>query len=169
MKRFLCSGIVAILFAACGVVPSGGSPPAGNANAGGGKASIDLTVSGALHGTSTQLARYDCGGGQFGSFVLSMDPVMNGAQYNIGLLISIYKGAPVTIDLSTPDNHVTVQFGNDQSGIWTNDSRTTGKVTINPGGDTGAVDAHYSPPTYTGFAPLQVKFTFTCPVPANHK
>src|SRR5712692_8060304 len=130
MTRFLCSGIVAILIAACGVAPGGGSPPAGNASSGGGKASIDLTVSGALQGTSTQLVKYDCAGGQFGSFIVDLDPVMNGKQYKIGLGIGRYKGAPVTIARPDPDNNVTVQCGNDQSGIWSNDSNTTGSVTI---------------------------------------
>jgi hypothetical protein len=164
MKRLVWLCVTAMLMAACALAPGGGSSTGGNSSAGGGKASIDLTVSGAVQGTSTQLAKYDCSGGEFGSFAASFDPVMNGKQYNIAILITSYKGAPVTIDLPAPNNNVLVQFGNDQSGIYHNDSHTTGSVTINAGGDSGAVDASFEPPAVFGFAPLQMKFTFTCPV-----
>jgi hypothetical protein len=169
VKRLLWLCLMAILVAACGDAIGGGSSTGGNSSSGGGKATIDLTVSGAVQGTSTQLAKYDCAGGEFGSYIASFDPVMNGKQYNIGILIGKYKGAPVTIDLATPDNNVSVQFGNDQSGIYHNDSHTTGSVTINAGGDSGAVNADFEPPAVFGFAPLQMKLTFTCPVAANHK
>ena len=101
-SRFLYAALALMLLAGCAAPPS--ATPGGNGGTSGGKASIDLTVSGAIQGTTTQLAKYDCSGGEFGSYLTSLDPVIDGKQYNIGLLIGQYKGAPVTIDLAAPDN-----------------------------------------------------------------
>lgn len=162
MKRLLYVSFAMLLLVGCGGATVGGSSTAGSTGSGVGKASIDLTVSGGVEGKSTQLAKYDCGGGSFGTYQTELVPVINGQQYTIDLLISKYKGAPVTYNLPAPDNNVGLSFGTDQKD-WFQDSHTTGSVTINAGEDSGAVDAHFDPPAYTGFVPLDVKFTFTCP------
>ena len=55
MKRFLCLGFAAILLVGCGGATGGGSAAAGNAGSGAGKASIDLTITGDVQGSTTQL------------------------------------------------------------------------------------------------------------------
>ncbi|HEV2035170.1 MAG TPA: hypothetical protein VGU71_13390 [Candidatus Dormibacteraeota bacterium] len=161
MKRFLCVAFAAMAIAACG----GGTPtvsgPAGTTGSGAGKASIDLTVSGGVEGKSTQLSKYDCAGGAFGSYLASLSPVINGQQYKIDVLITKYKGAPATYNL--PADNVGLTFGTDKKEWSSNVGNTTGRVTINAGGDSGAVDAHFAPSPIFGFEPIDLQFTFVCP------
>jgi hypothetical protein len=162
MKRFLSLGIVAILVA-CGGATGGGSSTAGNSSSGAGPASIDLTISGALQAKSTQLAHYNCSGAQFGAFSDTFNPVINGSQYVLELLIGDVKTTPLTRDLASQENHILLDIHNDQQG-WARDSQTTGTITIDPGADSGTVDAH-SLEAGVGVYQTKVdlKFTFTCP------
>jgi hypothetical protein len=160
--RFLVLGLVLSLIAACG--PAGTSTPNGISASGGGKASIDLTVSGDLVGTSAQLAKYQCSGGQYGAFSDTFKPVVNGSEYDLQLLLGQYKGAPATYDFAAQPSNIRLDFYNDKAG-WNNNDTTTGTITIDTGGESGTVDAHSLESGAGVFlTKVDLKFTFTCPV-----
>ncbi|HYM66909.1 MAG TPA: hypothetical protein VEW68_06440 [Patescibacteria group bacterium] len=169
MKKPYLLIAIALAVAACEGVPSG-TTPGGNTNAGGnggGQATINLTVSGALQGSSTQLNKSDCTGLQYGSFAENFSPVINGKEYDLGMLLSA-KSSPTTIDLSTPDNHVLVELNDLKTGTggWRTTSDTTGTFTIDAGGNSGSADLHnlsnLLPGAYA--TTIDLKMTFSCPV-----
>lgn len=164
MKKLFATLAFVVVVTACGPTTAGSTPQGSSGgNSGSGPASIDLTISGALQAKSTQLAHYDCSGAQFGAFADTFKPVISGSQYELELEIADVKTTPVTRDLASQDNHVLLVIHNDQQG-WENDGQTTGTVTIDPGGDSGTVDAH-SLEAGVGVYQTKVdlKFTFTCP------
>jgi hypothetical protein len=169
VKGFLCLGVLAILVAACGgatvggSLTDGGSSAAGNTSSGAGKASLNLTVTGDVQGTTTQLASYNCSGAQFGTFADTFKPVFNGANYDLQLLISKVTSTPVTIDIAAEGSRVLLTMYRAGAG-WLVNSDTTGTITIAAGGDSGTVDAHaMSVIGLPGSRTVDMKFTFTCP------
>lgn len=168
MKKLYLLIAIALAAAACGDVPSG-TTAGGNSSAaggGGGQATIKLTVSGALQGSSTQLNKSDCTGLQYGSFAENFSPVINGKEYDLGMLLP--AKSPTTIDLSTPDSHVLVQLNDLKTGTggWRTTSDTTGTFTIDAGGNSGSADLHnlsnLLPGAYA--TTIDLKMTFSCPV-----
>ena len=154
MKELLAV-IATVLITACG----GNAAPAQNQGSNA-KATIDLTVTGALEGHTTQLAKTDCITPAFNTFTTTMTPVINGENYDISV-IAPFKSGPVTIDLAAPDNKVLLQLHNEKLG-WGKNDGTTGTLTINADGMSGSVDAHHMKAAGVQTF-IDLKFTFTCP------
>ena len=126
----------------------------------GGKATIDLVVSGALDGRTTQLAKTDCLAPAFNTFTTTMTPVINGENYDLSI-IAPFKSGPVTIDLAAPDNKVLLQLHNEKLG-WQKTDGTTGSLTINADGMSGSAEAHAM--KAAGLQTfIDLKVTFNCP------
>ena len=166
MRKLYVLLAIAILAAACSA-GSGAPGGANNNGGGGGKATIDLKTSGAMQGSTTQLNSYECLGAQFGAFSDTFKPVINGKEYDLGLLLNHVITTPVSFDLSSPDSKVLLQLNDLKTGTggWRNNSESTGTVRIDAGGDSGTVDAHNLdnglPGTFK--TKLDLMFTFTCP------
>ena len=139
---------------------SGTTPASNNDHSAGGKATIDLTVSGALQGTTTQLAKTDCNAPVFDGFFTTMTPVINGENYDLSISTP-FKSGPVTIDLATPDNKVLLQLHNEKLG-WQKTEGTTGTITINADGVSGSADAHAMKAAGVQTF-IDLKFKFYCP------
>ena len=171
MKRFLCFGIVAILAAACGAAADtgstgGGSSTGGSNGSSGGAATIDLAVSGAMTGSTTQINKYECAGVYLGLLIDTFSPVISGREYSLELSVPAPR-TPETIDLATPDNHVLLELNDIKTGTggWRNNDQSTGTITIDAGGASGTVDAHDLsnglPGTFNTKVDLKIKFV--CP------
>ena len=163
MKRFLCLGFAAILLVGCGGATGGGSAAAGNAGSGAGKASIDLTITGDVQGSTTQLLSYNCAGAQFGAFSDTFKPMFNGAQWDLSMLIGKVTTTPATVDLAAEGNRVLLDMHYNGGG-WRNNADTTGTITIDAGGDSGTVEAHSMVVLgVPGSRTVDMKLKFTCP------
>jgi hypothetical protein len=175
MKRFFCLGFAAIMIAACGASTdtgsSGGGSTSGGSASGGstsgsGRVSIDLAVSGAMNASTTQLNKYECNGVYLGVLFDTFSPVINGKEYDLAISVPA-KTTPKTIDLAAPDNHVLLELNDIKTGTggWRNNDQSSGTITIDAGGDSGAVDAHNLtnglPGTFNTKADLKIKFV--CP------
>lgn len=147
--------IAIFLITACGSTAT----PAGN-HGSKGKATIDLVVSGALEGRTTQLAKTDCLEPAFNTFTTTMTPVINGENYDLSI-IAPFKSGPVTIDLAAPDNKVLLQLHNDKLG-WAKNDGTTGTLTINADGMSGTAEAHAMKAAGVQTF-IDLKVTFSCP------
>ena len=161
-KLFVWVAIV-IGLSACEL--SGVSTPAANSSSGGtagAKATINLTVTGPVSGSTTQLAGYNCSGAQFGAFVDQFQPVINGTQYELALSIGKVRTTPVTIDLATQGDRVLLDMHANGQGFQKN-SDSTGTITIDASGDSGSVDVHGVWSNGLPVGPADLKFTFTCP------
>src|SRR5712692_6858018 len=107
MKKLFVWVAIVIGLSACDL--GGVSRPEANSSSGGtagGMATINLTVTGPVNGSTTQLAGYHCSGAQFGAFVDTFQPVINGTQYDLALSIGKVTTTPVKIDLATQGDRV---------------------------------------------------------------
>lgn len=167
MKKLLAALAFVVVMSACADTAAGStSQGSSGGNSGGGQASINLTVSGAMQATSTQLNKAECGGAQYGVFFDTLSPFVNGKEYRLQVSVPVTK-TPVTVDLSTPDNHVLLELNDMKTGTggWRNVDQSTGTITIDAGGDSGSADVHnlsnLLPGTYA--TTIDLKLTFTCP------
>ena len=163
MKKLLVWVAIVIGLSACD--SSSVSTPAAPSSSGGtagGKATINLTVTGPVSGSTTQLAGYNCSGAQFGTFADTFQPVINGTQYDLALSIGKVTTTPVTIDLATQGERVLLDMHANAQGFQKT-SDATGTITIDAGGDSGSVDVHGGWSNGLPVGPADLKFTFTCP------
>ncbi len=163
MKKLFVWVAIVIGLSACDL--SGVSRPEANSSSGGaagGKATINLTVTGPVSGSTKQLAGYHCAGVQYGAFADTFQPVINGTQYDLALSIAKVTTTPVTIDLKTQGDRVLLDMHANAQGFLKG-SDSTGTITIDAGGDSGSVDAHGVWSNGLPVGPAQLKFTFTCP------
>ena len=169
MKKLYLSIAVALAAVACEGVPTGATPGGDTSSGGhsGGPATITLTVSGAMQGSSTQLNKSDCTGLAYGSFAENFSPVINGKEYDLGVLLPA-KSSPTTIDLATADNHVLVELNDLKTGTggWRTTSDSTGTFTVDAGGNSGSADLHNLSNLLPGVyaTKIDLKMTFSCPV-----
>jgi hypothetical protein len=163
MKKLFVWVAIVIGLSACDL--SGVStPPASSSgdSTAGGKATINLSVTGPESGTTTQLAGYHCAGVQFGAFADTFQPVVNGTKYDLALSIAKVTTTPLKIDLTTEGDRVLLDMhSNGQGFLKTSDA--TGTITIDAGGDSGSVDAHGVWSNGLPVGPADLNFTFTCP------
>jgi hypothetical protein len=163
MKKLFVLVAIAIGLSACDL--TGVSTPPASSNGGGtaaGKATINLTVSGPVSGTTTQLAGYHCAGAQYGVFADTFKPVVNGTQYDLALSIGKVTTTPVKIDLATEGDRVGLDMHANAQGFQKSGD-STGTITIDAGGNSGSVDAHGVWSNGLPVGPADLKFTFTCP------
>jgi hypothetical protein len=163
MKKLFVWVAIVIGLSACDL--SSVSTPAPNSSGGGttgGKATINLTVTGPVSGSTTQLAGYNCSGAQFGAFVDTFQPVINGTQYDLALSIGKVTSTPVTIDIATQGDRVLLDMHANAQGFQKNGG-STGTISIDASGDSGSVDVHGVWSNGLPVGPADLKFTFTCP------
>jgi hypothetical protein len=163
MKQALVWFAIVIGLSACDV--SGASTPAANSSSGGGgggQATINLTVTGPVNGTTTELAGENCSGAQFGSFIDEFKPVVNGTTYDLYVSIGKVSTTPVTVDLATQGDRVGLDMHANAQG-FRNNSDSTGTINIDAGGNSGSVDVHGVWLNGLSGVPAELKFTFTCP------
>jgi hypothetical protein len=166
MKKTLVWLAIVIGLSACGVsgapTPAANSSSGGGGGGGGGQATINLTVTGPVNGTTTQLAGEVCSGAQFGAFIDEFKPVIDGTTYDLYISIGKVNTTPVTVDLATQGDRVGLDMHANGAG-FRNNSDSTGTINIDAGGNSGSVDVHGMWLNGLPVGPAELKFTFTCP------
>lgn len=177
MKRCLVGLACAVLLtAACGGPGSSGTagetpiPP----QSGGGSAagpSINITVSGAVSGSSTQLAGDQtnrCSSLQSAETIsiysMNLYPVINGIDYHLSVILGKFHG-PVTLNVATDNtdgDRITVLFSDaaNNGSVWGVTHSTSGTVGIDANGG-GHVDVHDLPPLF-GASSVDLSGSWTC-------
>ena len=158
MRLLLLVAAVVLALSACGGVSGGtaagggkSSPKAGSSAkpaTGGSGASLDITVSGALSGHTTQLdssQKNDClepgAAVTIGTYPMNLYPVINGKTYQFSFLIGKFKG-PVTIQFPDKSNTILLYLADkaDASNFWTATDKSTGSLVMNADVISGRAD-----------------------------
>jgi hypothetical protein len=177
MKRSLLGlACAAMLAAACGGSSSGGIagetpiPPQPSDAAGGGP-SINITIAGAVTGSSTQLASdraNHCsslhGAETISIYSMNLYPVINGTDYHLSVIVTQFHG-PIMLNVASDNaggNRITVLFSDaaNNGSVWGVTASTTGTLGIDAKG-AGHVDLKGLPALY-GTSTLDISGSWTC-------
>ncbi len=177
MKRRLVGVACAVLLTvACGGLGSSGTegetpiPPQSGDGAATGP-SIDITVAGAVSGSSTQLAgdqTNHCSSLQSAETIsiysMNLYPVINGTDYHLSVIVGKFHG-PVTLNVATDNtdgDRITVLFSDaaNSGPAWGVTASTAGTVGIDARGG-GRVDLHNLPSVF-GTSTVDLSGSWTC-------
>ncbi len=174
-RAFLGLTCVALLAVACGGTDTGGvagetpiPPQTGGASSGGGP-SITITVSGAVTGSTTQLATdhaNHCSSLQSAETIaiysMNLYPVVNGHDYQLSVIVAKFHG-PVTLNVpaDNADGRITVLF-DDLANVmsWGVNASSTGTIGIDANGG-GHLDLKHLPVLF-GTSTLDISGSWTC-------
>jgi len=177
MKRFILGlAFASLLVPACGGSGSGGTSgetpiPPQPSGASGGRPSINLTVSGAVTGSTTQLssARANhCSSLQSAEMIsiytMNLYPVINGTDYHLSVIVAKFHG-PITLNVATDNtggDRITVLFSDaaNNGSVWGVTASTTGTLSIDAKGG-GHVDLKDLPALY-GTSTVDITGSWTC-------
>jgi hypothetical protein len=177
MKRSLLGlACAALLAPACGGSSSGviagetPIPPQPSSASGGGP-SINITVSGAVTGSTTQLASdraSHCsslhGAEMISIYSMNLYPVINDADYHLSVIVAQFHG-PITLNIATDNtggDRITVLFSDaaNNGSVWGVTPSTTGTLSVDGKGG-GHVDLKNLPALY-GTTTMNIVGSWTC-------
>jgi len=147
-----------------------GRPASGGGGGGGGSsATLDITVSGAISGHSTQLdsnQKNDCvepgAAVTIGTYPLNLYPVISGKTYQFSFLVGKFKG-PVTIQFPDKSNVLLLYIADKAGGdLWGPSDKSTGSFVMNPDTISGHADIK-AMTALAGTTSVDLAATWNCP------